>query len=54
MHINNERCNHINKFSQWCHTLSTEGMYPVMHQDSKLFSAINTICTMDGTLWTIC
>jgi len=25
-----------------------------MHQDSKLFSAIDTICTMDRTLWTIC
>jgi len=25
-------------------------MYPDMHQDSKLFSAIDTICFMDGTL----
>lgn len=32
------------------HTLSMEGMYPDIQQDSKLFSAIDTICVMDGTL----
>jgi len=29
-------------------------MYPDMHQDSKLFSAIDTICFMDELFWTIC
>jgi hypothetical protein len=50
VYINNEMCKHTNKFSQWCHTLRTERIYPDIHQDSKLFSATDTICVMDGPL----
>jgi hypothetical protein len=37
-------------FSQWCNITITKGLYLDMHQDSKLFSANYTICSMDGTL----